>query len=303
MTYDTGTTPPLTGTTGTPATSAPPSTGTGTNTASGKDAAKQGAAEVAGSAKEHAGAVAGTAQEQTQRVAAEAKTQAKDVLGQARTEVNDQARQQQQRAASGLRSLGSELSSMAEQGGQGGMAQDLAHQAAQKASGLADWLENREPGQLLDEARTYARRHPGGFLLGAAVAGVVAGRLTRGLKASHDQQDNATSGYAGTSGYPGTSGYAGTTVPTEPTPYDVDLTRPEPLPGPAVTDRAMAGTTSATTTGRDAVGERRPTDGPLAEESTIVDPETTDLRDLRDLRDRPAGGVAGTGTTTGRVIP
>ncbi|MGN6330931.1 MAG: hypothetical protein ACTHOD_04665 [Motilibacteraceae bacterium] len=289
MTYDTGTTPPLTGTTGTPATSAPPSMGTGTNTgtgtASGKDAAKQGAAEVAGSAKEHAGAVAGTAQEQTQRVAAEAKTQAKDVLGQARTEVNDQARQQQQRAASGLRSLGTELSSMAEQGGQGGMAQDLAHQAAQKASGLADWLENREPGQLLDEARTYARRHPGGFLLGAAVAGVVAGRLTRGLKASHDQQSNGTSGtYPG--GYSG-AGYAGTSG------YDVDLTRPEPLPGPAVTERAMTGTT----TGRDAVGERRPTDGPLAEESTIIDPGTT------DLRDRAAGGVAGTGTTTGRVIP
>jgi hypothetical protein len=291
MTYDTGTTPPLTGTTGTPATSAPPSTGTGTSTASGKDAAKQGAAEVASSAKEHAGAVAGTAQEQTQRVAAEATTQAKDVLGQARTEVNDQARQQQQRAASGLRSLGSELSSMAEQGGQGGMAQDLAHQAAQKASGLADWLENREPGQLLDEARTYARRHPGGFLLGAAVAGVVAGRLTRGLKASNDQQSN------GTSGYRGAPGYAGTAIPTEPAPYDVDLTRPEPLPGPALTDRAMAGTTSTTTTGRDAVGDRRPTDGPLAEESSIVDPATT------DLRDRPAGGVAGTGTTTGRVIP
>lgn len=293
MTYDTGTTPPLTGTTGTPATSAPPSTGTGTSAAAGKDAAKQGAAEVAGSAKEHAGAVAGTAQEQTQRVATEAKTQAKDVLGQARTEVNDQARQQQQRAAGGLRSLGDELSSMAEQGGQGGMAQDLAHQAAQKASGLADWLENREPGQLLDEARTYARRHPGGFLLGAAVAGVVAGRLTRGLKASHDQQSNASSGYAG-------AGYAGTTVPPTPTPYDVDLTRPEPLPGPAVTDRAMAGTSSTTTTGRDAVGDRRPTDGPLAEESTMVDPATADLRDLRD---RPAGGVAGTGTSTGRVIP
>lgn len=288
MTYDTGTTPPLAGTTGTPATSAPPSTGTGTssNTASGKDAAKQGAAEVASSAKEHAGAVAGTAQEQTQRVASEAKTQAKDVLGQARTEVNDQARQQQQRAASGLRSLGSELSSMAEQGGQGGMAQDLAHQAAQKASGLADWLENREPGQLIDEARTYARRHPGGFLLGAAVAGVVAGRLTRGLKASHDQQTSSTTGPYGRP--------VGSVTPGTPAPYDVDLTRPEPLPGPAVTDRAMAGTT---TTGRDAVGERRPSDGPLAEESTIIDPETT------DLRERTAGGVAGTGTSTGRVVP
>jgi hypothetical protein len=69
---------------------------------------------------------------------------------------------------------------MAQQGGQSGPATDLAHQAADKVTDLAAWLEHRDPGSLLEEVRTYARRKPGTFLLGAAAAGVLAGRLTRG---------------------------------------------------------------------------------------------------------------------------
>ena len=45
---------------------------------------------------------------------------------------------------------------------------------------LAGWLDQRDPGELLDEVRGIARRKPGTFLLGALAAGVVAGRLTRG---------------------------------------------------------------------------------------------------------------------------
>ena len=48
--------------------------------------------------------------------------------------------------------------------------------------GAASWLEQREPADLLDEVRNFARRRPGTFLIGAAVAGLAAGRLTRGLK-------------------------------------------------------------------------------------------------------------------------
>ncbi|MEK8109106.1 phage holin family protein [Micromonospora sp. M12] len=47
----------------------------------------------------------------------------------------------------------------------------------------AGWLDEREPGEVLDEVRTYARRNPGTFLAGAAVAGLLVGRLTRGLTA------------------------------------------------------------------------------------------------------------------------
>jgi hypothetical protein len=65
-------------------------------------------------------------------------------------------------------------------GVQQGMVTDLARQASDKAQDLAGWLESRQPGDLVEEVRDLARRKPGTFLLGAAVAGVLAGRLTRG---------------------------------------------------------------------------------------------------------------------------
>jgi hypothetical protein len=57
----------------------------------------------------------------------------------------------------------------------------VARQAADRADRVADWLGEREPGDLVEEVRSLARRRPGAFLLGAALAGVVVGRLTRGV--------------------------------------------------------------------------------------------------------------------------
>jgi hypothetical protein len=62
---------------------------------------------------------------------------------------------------------------------------------------------------LLDEVRGFARRKPGTFLLVAAAAGVVAGRLTRALAAGGtDTQSNSRSTYASANGL-GTPGQAG----------------------------------------------------------------------------------------------
>ena len=73
------------------------------------DVAKDQAKSVAGDAKEGGQQVAQTAKEQTQQVASEAKYQARDLYDQVRGELGDQAANQHQRAASGLRSLGDEL--------------------------------------------------------------------------------------------------------------------------------------------------------------------------------------------------
>jgi hypothetical protein len=70
-------------------------------------------------------------------------------------------------------------------------------------------LQNREPADLLEEVRSYARRKPGTFLLGAALAGVVAGRLTSGIKASHTGGSGALiSGSSGGSNGQSGSGYS-----------------------------------------------------------------------------------------------
>jgi hypothetical protein len=132
-------------------------------------------------AKESGQRVANTAAEQGKNVLEEGKTQARNLTHEVGQQAHEQSKVQKDKAASGLWSLGTELQNMAAaQGSQAGLATDLAQQASVKVHDLAGWLEQREPGQLLDEVRALARRKPGTFLLGALAAGVVAGRLTRG---------------------------------------------------------------------------------------------------------------------------
>ncbi|SCL17564.1 hypothetical protein GA0070616_1305 [Micromonospora nigra] len=144
------------------------------------------AQQVGSEAAKAGGAVAETAREQGREVGHEAARQARDLYGEARTQLSGQAGEQQRRAAGGLRSLADEMRSMADNGGQGGPVSEIARQAADRVHGAAGWLEQREPGDLLTEVRDYARRNPGTFLIGAAVLGVVAGRLTRNLASTGD---------------------------------------------------------------------------------------------------------------------
>jgi hypothetical protein len=138
------------------------------------------AGEVGRTAADAGRQVVGTAAEQVGTVAQEAKAQARDLVGEARGQVQQQARNGQQKATDGIRALVRELREMAEGGAQQGTVSEVAQQAADRADRLADWLGEREPGDLLEEVRSFARRRPGVFLLGAGLAGVLVGRLTRG---------------------------------------------------------------------------------------------------------------------------
>ena len=146
--------------------------------------ARDEAASVGQSVRDAGGQVAETATGQAKQVASEAGRQARDLLGEAQEQAREQALTQQHKAAEQLRTLAGELNEMAAKSGQSGMAAELAQQASERIGGAASWLEKREPGDLLDEVRGFARRRPGAFLLGAVVAGVVAGRLTRGVAAA-----------------------------------------------------------------------------------------------------------------------
>ena len=136
--------------------------------------------------------VADVAREQASEVAAEAGRQGRDLLQQAQGQLEVQAAQGQQRLANRLLSFSDELRSMADAPGQGGMAADLAHQVASRVRDAGQWLGNRKPGQVMDEVQAFARRKPAVFVVLAAGAGLVAGRLTRGVK------DASTDGSAST---------------------------------------------------------------------------------------------------------
>jgi hypothetical protein len=150
------------------------------------DVLKSQAADFGQSTAEAGRQTVGVAQEQASAVAAEAGRQGKYLLRQAQDELGGQAAQGQQRLATELLSLGDELSSMADKSDQHGLAADLARRAAERARGAGQWLSNRNPAQVLDEVQAFARRRPGAFLGLAVGAGLVAGRLTRGIKAAHD---------------------------------------------------------------------------------------------------------------------
>jgi len=167
------------------------------------EVARDQAGQVGQTVSEAGGQVAQTTKEQAENVVGEAKRQARDLVGEARTQVRSQAGDQKDRAVQGLHALGDELDRMSEQAGQSGIATELARQVSTRAHELASYLDRREPVDLLDEVRDYARRRPVVFLAGAALAGVVAGRLTRGLAAasSGDRQPALGPGYGS---YPAT---------------------------------------------------------------------------------------------------
>lgn len=153
-----------------------------------RDVAKDEATTVASDAKDSAQQVASTTKEQAAEVTQEARTQARALYDQTKGEIGQQATDQQARAASGLSTLADELSTMAERS-DGGMAADLARQAADRAHTASQWLEQREPGDVLAELTSFARRRPGAFLAGAAALGFVGGRLVRGL--ADDARDDS----------------------------------------------------------------------------------------------------------------
>lgn len=154
------------------------------------------AASVAQDAKQGGKQVAETAASEAKNVAAEAASQGKQLFSSLRTELTDQVSSQNQRAAGGLRALADELHQMGSGSEQKGLASDLASQASERVRSVAGWLEGREPADLLQEVRTFARRRPGAFLAAAAAIGVIGGRLTRGMTGD----DTSTSQAATTGG-------------------------------------------------------------------------------------------------------
>ena len=169
------------------------------------EVARDRAAAVGQHAASAGGDIAQTTKEQGKEVVAETSRQARDLAQEARSQLREQTVAQRDRATSGLRALGDELEQMAERGGQSGAATEIAHQAAGRAREVARFLESREPGDLVEEVRSYARRRPGPFLVGAAVAGLLAGRL---VKASRGAQADTASGPAGQADQAGSDGPA-----------------------------------------------------------------------------------------------
>lgn len=180
---------------------------------SATDVAKDQASEVKDTTKQAGQQVVQETKQQVGQVAAEAKNQTGNLLRQGVAEINSQAGQQQQRLAQSVHSIAKELGSMASSSDQSGPMTGLAQDASRRAGEAAHWLENHEPSDILDGLRSFARRRPGTFLLGAAAAGVLVGRLTRGIAAEAKSDDDSSAGGQSTPGRALPSGQATVTEP------------------------------------------------------------------------------------------
>lgn len=155
-----------------------------------KDTAKQAAGQAADEAKQvgstakDAGQrVVSTTKDEASRVASDAVGQAKQLYGQATDQLSEQASKQQKNAAAALKTFGEDLSSMHASADGGGLAAELVQTVSQRAGRVSEWLERREPGEVLDEVKQFAARRPGLFIGLALVTGVVAARAAKALVA------------------------------------------------------------------------------------------------------------------------
>jgi len=156
------------------------------------------AQDVAGAAADQGRQVADTAMQQARSVAGEATDHARGLVTDALSQVDEEAHRQMGRMVQTLETFSDDLDQMAGQGETSGLASEMARQVANRTRDLGRRLDGREPQEILEDVRGFARRRPGTFLVGALVAGVVAGRFARGAK-------DASSGGTGTPTHRATS--------------------------------------------------------------------------------------------------
>ena len=190
-------------------------------------------------AKDQARHVAGVATEEAKSVAGDVREQARGLLDETKNQVQDQSRNQRDRLVETLRTFSDDLDGMAEQ--RGGMASDAAREVADRARSLSRQLDGREPTELLDDLRSFARRRPGMFLAGSVIAGVVVGRILRGTR---DAAQGAVTG--GADGEVATTQERPVTPSTDPSyaPGSTTTTFDEPVGTPTAYPPVTPGVTS-----------------------------------------------------------
>lgn len=226
----------------------PPSTAPGGADSPVRDTAAQQAGQVKDQAQQAAGEMAGTLKQEAHQVADEAKTQAKDLAQSAKQEASSQLSTQKDRLAVQSRGISEDLERIS----RGERPEsDLVNQAvamlSDRARRVTEQLESKEPMDLLDDMRRFAARRPGTFLAIAAGVGLVAGRLTRGMKDAQDDdsRDPSTSArHAAPAGPAPVGRVPGTVYPDDVPATAGTVAAPEVLGTPAATNPSGTGITT-----------------------------------------------------------
>jgi vacuolar-type H+-ATPase subunit H len=155
--------------------------------------------ELVRSASEQGRELVGTVKERASEVTGELFEQGQTLAEDARTQIEQQAKEQTRRLAGTLNRLGNEAQALAD--GRPEDAETVREYVrragegvtgtADRLYGLADDVEQRGLGGLFEDLSTFARRRPGAFLLGAAIAGFGVARVVRSSKSDSDGEDES----------------------------------------------------------------------------------------------------------------
>ncbi|MFE9748610.1 hypothetical protein ACFYOT_27190 [Saccharothrix saharensis] len=191
-----------------------------------RETAGQEGTAVAQHARQAAGEVRSTAREQVGQVAHEATGQAKHVVRDMRERVATEAEEQARRVSRQIDRIADELGSMADGSGPDSLTAGALRQVSDAGRQAARYLDERGARGLLDTAQDFARRKPGTFLIGAAVAGFLVARAAKSMNAPDQSQSRQPQSQP-------QHGYTDMT-PTTPvtTPSAVPPSSPSPAPAP-----------------------------------------------------------------------
>ncbi|PRX92258.1 hypothetical protein [Allonocardiopsis opalescens] len=134
-------------------------------------------------AKAAAGDVAQQARHQAGTVLSEARAQTRHAATDMRERVSGELDAQARRMAAGLRDWSSDLATMADTSHDDTPARAVVRQVAQGGGRAADYLDERGVSGVVAEVEDFARRRPGLFLAGAAIAGFALARLAKAAAA------------------------------------------------------------------------------------------------------------------------
>jgi hypothetical protein len=189
--------------------------------------------QVAGTAVDSARQVASEAAQQAGEVTRQATEQVRSLAGEAQAQLRAQAGSQAERAATGLRDLGRQMHGLAEGNAQSGLVADAVRQIGDTVDQWAGRIEERGFDGTVEDVRGFAARRPGVFLAGAAAAGFLTVRMSRGLqRANQQEQQQRPPAPEGTDGR-GNGSSAGRPAATDGLPRTAPSTtaaEPAPLP-------------------------------------------------------------------------
>jgi hypothetical protein len=161
------------------------------------DVVREEGEELRQEATREAQAVAASVGEQSSLVLQEAAYHARDLAQDAKHQLHRQAENQTHQLGGALGQLGERVHALADgRPDEAGPLGQYADRIAEQVEELAGRVDRLGFDGVVDEVQRFARRRPGAFLAGAALAGFAVSRLGRGVQAAQQEQDEGPTGPA-----------------------------------------------------------------------------------------------------------